>query len=54
MASGTWKLRAVPPVLAQRYLDEGWWDDRSLGDLVAAGLAADRPAAVIHANLMQG
>ena len=33
-------LRTVPEALVQRYLDEGWWTDDSLGDLVAEGLAA--------------
>ena len=33
-------LRTVPEALAERYLDEGWWTDDSLGDLVAEGLAA--------------
>ena len=33
-------LRTVPEALVRRYLDEGWWTDDSLGDLVADGLAA--------------
>ena len=34
-----WSLREVPAELRQRYLDEGWWTDASLGDMVAQGLA---------------
>jgi acyl-CoA synthetase len=33
-----WSLRTVPAELRRRYLDEGWWDDRSLGEMVADGL----------------
>ncbi len=33
-------LRTVPEDLVERYIDAGWWTDDSLGDLVAAGLAA--------------
>ena len=41
-------LRTVPAALVQRYLDEGWWTDDSLGDLVAGGLAdmSEAPFAV--------
>jgi acyl-CoA synthetase (AMP-forming)/AMP-acid ligase II/alkylhydroperoxidase family enzyme len=35
---GSWQLRTVPEHLAQRYRDEGWWDDVPLGHTVAAGL----------------
>lgn len=31
-----WPTRAVPADLTDRYLDEGWWDDRTLGALVDA------------------
>lgn len=34
-----WSLRAVPPALVERYLAEGWWDDRSLGELIHEALA---------------
>ena len=33
-----WQLRTVPEELAARYRAEGWWDDATLGDLVAEGL----------------
>jgi acyl-CoA synthetase len=33
-----WRLRSVPPDLAQRYRAEGWWTDATLGDMVADGL----------------
>jgi acyl-CoA synthetase len=33
-----WRLRSVPDHLAERYRAEGWWDDDTLGDLVARGL----------------
>ncbi len=33
-----WRLRSVPEHLAQRYRAEGWWDDATLGQLVAHGL----------------
>jgi acyl-CoA synthetase (AMP-forming)/AMP-acid ligase II len=32
--------RTVPPELAARYLREGWWTGRTLGDLLGDGLAA--------------
>jgi acyl-CoA synthetase len=42
-ASGTvrerWGLRSVPDDLARRYVADGWWNDATLGDLVADGLA---------------
>ena len=34
------KTRAVPPHLVARYLQQGWWTDETLGDVVARGLAA--------------
>ena len=33
-------MREIPVDLRQRYLDQGWWTPDTLGDLVAAGLAA--------------
>ena len=42
-ANGTigdrWPLRSVPPELVERYRSEGWWNDATLGDMVAEGLA---------------
>jgi acyl-CoA synthetase len=35
-----WHLRTVPEALRSRYLAEGWWNDDSMGDLVARGLNA--------------
>ncbi len=37
-------MRDVPEALRQRYLDEGWWTDASLGDMVADGLDAKAAA----------
>jgi acyl-CoA synthetase (AMP-forming)/AMP-acid ligase II len=33
-----WQLREVPAALRADYVRNGWWNDASLGDLVAAGL----------------
>ncbi|SEG92955.1 Acyl-CoA synthetase (AMP-forming)/AMP-acid ligase II [Thermomonospora echinospora] len=33
-----WGIRTVPAGLAQRYRDEGWWTEDSLGAMVADGL----------------
>ena len=33
-----WSLREVPADQARHYRDEGWWDDGSLGRMVAGGL----------------
>ena len=33
-----WQLRAVPGDLARSYLARGWWNDATLGAMVAAGL----------------
>jgi acyl-CoA synthetase (AMP-forming)/AMP-acid ligase II len=35
------ELRPVPPALAERYLAEGWWDDRTLGQLLDDALTED-------------
>ena len=35
-----WQLRATEPVRAQRYLAEGWWNDATLGAMVADGLGS--------------
>ena len=34
----SWRLRSVPEDLRQRYRAEGWWDDGTLGTMVADGL----------------
>lgn len=34
----TWRLRRVDPARRRRYLDQGWWDDRLLGELIHEGL----------------
>jgi len=36
----SWGLRAIPAHLRDRYLTEGLWDARTLGELLAAGIAA--------------
>jgi acyl-CoA synthetase (AMP-forming)/AMP-acid ligase II len=36
------KLRAVPPILVQRYLREGYWTDETLGEVLAGGLQRNR------------
>lgn len=33
-----WSLRTVPDHLVQQYRREGWWNDTTLGEMVAAGL----------------
>src|SRR5262245_41406234 len=33
-------MRTIPAELAKRYEAEGWWTRETLGDLLAAGLAA--------------
>jgi acyl-CoA synthetase len=33
-----WGLRAMPDELTRRYLAQGWWDDATLGAMVAGGL----------------
>jgi acyl-CoA synthetase len=35
-----WHLRKVPESLTSQYISEGWWNDKSLGDLVSSGLRA--------------
>jgi len=37
-AGTRWQLRTVPEDRAQRYRDEGWWTDQTLGEMVDAGL----------------
>jgi acyl-CoA synthetase (AMP-forming)/AMP-acid ligase II len=36
----SWHLRSVAPDLAERYRAEGWWNDATLGTMVADGLGA--------------
>jgi acyl-CoA synthetase len=38
-----WGLRTVPPSLQQKYLSEGWWNDASLGSVIANAIA-EQPA----------
>ena len=45
MTERSWKTRTVAPELVQRYLDEGWWTNETLGQMVASGLAGQRDAA---------
>ena len=40
VARARWRLRSVPPDLVQRYSENEWWTDASLGSMVADGLAA--------------
>jgi acyl-CoA synthetase len=35
-----WRLRSVPEDVGRRYLGEGWWNDATLGTMVADGLEA--------------
>lgn len=35
-----WQPRAVAPDLRRAYLDAGWWNDETLGEVMARGLAA--------------
>jgi acyl-CoA synthetase len=39
MTAGLPVIRTVPDALAQRYRDEGWWTDETLGQQLASGLA---------------
>ena len=36
---GDWGIRPVPTDLARRYRDEGWWNDDTVGRVLAEGLA---------------
>ena len=38
-----WGLRTVPTLLEQKYLSEGWWNDASLGSVIANAVA-EQPA----------
>lgn len=47
-----WSLRDVPAPLVERYVDEGWWTDESLGQAVAARLATKGGAEfVVHSDV---
>jgi acyl-CoA synthetase (AMP-forming)/AMP-acid ligase II len=39
MTAGVPVIRTVPPALAERYRDEGWWTAETLGQQLARGLA---------------
>jgi acyl-CoA synthetase (AMP-forming)/AMP-acid ligase II len=51
MSSDRWMLRRVPVELSDRYFKEGWWDARSLGQVIHDALAttADSPF-VVHSD----
>jgi hypothetical protein len=34
-------MRKIPVELTKRYVDEGWWTQDTLGDLIARGLQAN-------------
>ena len=34
-------MRTIPVELVKRYVDEGWWTQDTLGDLIARGLQAN-------------
>jgi acyl-CoA synthetase (AMP-forming)/AMP-acid ligase II len=42
-------MRNIPVELTKRYLEEGWWTQETLGDLVAGGLHAN-PATTFHVH----
>jgi acyl-CoA synthetase (AMP-forming)/AMP-acid ligase II len=47
-----WKLRAVSEELTAHYVSEGWWDSRSLGEMIHESLtAADQLDFNIHSAL---
>jgi acyl-CoA synthetase len=47
-----WHLREVPEELISRYFAEGWWNDDSMGDLVARGLSAMHDATfAVHSSV---
>lgn len=52
MTTSRWTLRTVPEVLRDRYVQEGWWTDQSLGDMVADGLGSMRDVDfVVHSQV---
>jgi acyl-CoA synthetase len=46
------RVRNVPPELAQRYADQGWWTPDTLGDLLARGLK-DNPHVTFRVHSAQ-
>ena len=42
-------MRNIPVELTKRYVDEGWWTQDTLGDLIARGLQAS-PGAAFHVH----
>src|SRR3954466_680818 len=38
-AENRWQLRHVPDDLASRYVEDGWWTDTTLGELIARSVA---------------
>lgn len=47
-----WQLRTVPEHLRERYLGQGYWNDRTLGELLAEGLAAHPDQAMnVHSRI---
>jgi acyl-CoA synthetase (AMP-forming)/AMP-acid ligase II len=39
-AADRWQLRDVPAELVARYVEDGWWTDTTLGELIARSVAA--------------
>jgi acyl-CoA synthetase len=51
-SAARWHLRTVPEPLVQRYVAEGFWTDRGLGDFVAEGLQELQDEAfVVHSDV---
>ncbi|OBI95745.1 AMP-dependent synthetase [Mycobacterium alsense] len=44
--------RSIPPAVAQRYADQGWWTPDTLGDMLARGLK-DNPHATFRVHSAQ-
>ena len=52
LASQQWPLRTVPVELAERYVAEGWWTDKTVGQTVAASLATNGGRSfVVHSDV---
>jgi acyl-CoA synthetase (AMP-forming)/AMP-acid ligase II len=41
MTKPGWSMRTIAPELEARWTEAGWWDERSLGDLLSDGLLAE-------------